>query len=87
MKESKIILLILCFILILQIIKCQGNTNTQNGTGSSTNQNPNYFDLLESIDSLIKPSNAFTAVFLVYMFLIIIGAILILIFVKPLIEN
>ena len=35
----------------------------------------------------IEPSKAFTAVFIVYMFLIIIGAILVLILIKPTIEQ
>ena len=72
--KSKIFLLFFCFILIFQLVKSQSDLNFS----GIENMISNYQQ---------KPSKAFTAVFLVYMFLIIIGAILVLIFVKPVIEN
>ena len=72
--KSKIFLLFFCFILIFQLVKSQSDLNFS----GIENMISNYQQ---------KPSKAFTAVFLVYMFLIIIGAILVLILVKPVIEN
>ena len=66
-------LLFFCFILIIQLVKSQAI--------------PQLNQIEEMLSNYQKPSKAFTAVFLVYMFLIIIGAILVLIFVKPVIEN
>ena len=71
--KTKIVFLFFCFILIFQLVKSQTNDDLNR--------------LVDMISNYQKPSKAFTAVFLVYMFLIIIGAILVLIFVKPVIEN
>ena len=76
--KSKIFLLFFCFILIFQLVKSQPELD---------NAIDNIISNYQNYQNYQKPSKAFTAVFLVYMFLIIIGAILVLIFVKPVIEN
>ena len=74
--KSKIFLLFFCFILIFQLVKSQSLSDLESSEIEKMISNCQQ-----------KPSKAFTAVFLVYMFLIIIGAILVLILVKPVIEN
>ena len=44
-------------------------------------------ELLKSLGYSYKPSKAFTAVLMVYMVLIIVGAILVLVLIKPKIDK
>ena len=72
MKASTLIILILSFILLFDSIKAQG---------VSLNNTLDYFE------KLLKPSKAFTIVLMIYMVLIIVGAILVLILIKPKIDK
>ena len=96
MKNSTLLISILTFVLLFEIIKTQKNQNqTKNNTNPTTTlptSNPTKdldlgVDGLSSINDIYKPSKAFTAVLMVYMGLIIIGAILVLVLIKPKIEN
>ena len=85
---------LLYFILLIGIINAQSEQKAAN-----SNNNNDTTDLLgvsEVADALVnanineylnKPSKAFTAVLMVYMALIIIGAVLVLVLVKPKIDN
>ncbi len=85
---------LLYFILLIGIINAQ---NSQNENNSKNNNLPtNSTDAPDTTkvsnnfnieDYLNKPSKAFTAVLMVYMALIIIGAVLVLVLVKPKIDN
>ena len=97
MKNKILFISILTFFLIFQLTKAQtSNTNKTSNTTkapdttkSSTLDIDNNLDFLENMDlsEFTKPSKAFTAVILVYFGLIVVGAILVLVLVKPLIEN
>ena len=95
MKNSTLLISILTFVLLFEIIKTQKSNQTKNNTNPTTTlptSNPTKdldlgVDDLSSINDIYKPSKAFTAVLMVYMGLIIIGAILVLVLIKPKIEN
>ena len=95
MKNSTLLISILTFVLLFEIIKTQTNPSKNNNTNPTTTiptSNPTEdpdlsLDGLSSINDIYKPSKAFTAVLMVYMGLIIIGAILVLVLIKPKIEN
>ena len=95
MKNSTLLISILTFVLLFEIIKTQSNPTNNNKTNTTTTlptskltEDPDLsLDGLSSINDIYKPSKAFTAVLMVYMGLIIIGAILVLVLIKPKIEN
>ena len=95
MKNSTLLISILTFVLLFEIIKTQTNPSKNNNTNPTTTiptSEPtevldSSLDGLSSINDIYKPSKAFTAVLMVYMGLIIIGAILVLVLIKPKIEN
>ena len=63
--------------------------NTDSKEKPGTQDNPYIPDItvFSDIEKLFKPSKAFTAILMVYMVLIIAGAILVLVLIKPKIEN
>ena len=66
------------------------NTDSKEKPGTQDNLYiPNFKDItvFSDIEKLFKPSKAFTAILMVYMVLIIAGAILVLVLIKPKIEN
>ena len=79
MKTSTILLLIFSFIILFESINTVGN-----GAGNNL---PTDSQLLEEMLKSYKPSKAFTAVLMVYMVLIIVGAILVLVIIKPKIDK
>ena len=79
MKVKNLILFLLVFLQIFVL--------TQEDIHSTLNSELSILNITELIKEMTKPSKAFTAVLMVYMCLIIIGAILVLIFIKPKIEN
>ena len=79
MKVKNLILFLLVFLQIFDL--------TQEDIHSTLNSELSILNITELIKEMTKPSKAFTAVLMVYMCLIIIGAILVLIFIKPKIEN
>ena len=92
MKNSTLLISILTFVLLFEIIKTQPKNNNTNPittipTSEPTEVLDSSLDGLSSINDIYKPSKAFTAVLMVYMGLIIIGAILVLVLIKPKIEN
>ena len=91
MKNSTLLISILTFVLLFEIIKTQTKNNTNPTTTIPTSEPTEVLDSsldgLSSINDIYKPSKAFTAVLMVYMGLIIIGAILVLVLIKPKIEN
>ena len=83
MKTSTILLLIFSFIILFESI----NT-AENGAGNSLPTDSQYLEeMLKSLGYSYKPSKAFTAVLMVYMVLIIVGAILVLVLIKPKIDK
>ena len=100
MKNKVLFLFILTFFVILKVIQAAGTTtpsgattpSTTTPTQSTSSSGASAFTelnmkLLEEYAKYAKPSKAFTAVILVYFGLIVIGAILVLVLVKPVIEN
>ena len=73
----------------LRSLQSEKNDSTEK-PGNQGNLNiPNFQDITDFSDfeKLFKPSKAFTAILMVYMVLIIAGAILVLVLIKPKIEN
>ena len=97
MKNKVLFLFILTFFEILQVIQAAGTTtpsgattpSTTTPTQSTSSSGASTFTALDMklLEEYAKPSKAFTAVILVYFGLIVIGAILVLVLVKPMIEN
>ena len=95
MKNKVLFLFILTFFVILQVIQTAGQQTTPTSSATSPSSTTDsessaftetklYYTMFEEY---AKPSKAFTAVILVYFGLIVIGAILVLVLVKPMIEN
>ena len=83
MKTSTILLLIFSFIILFESINTVGN-----GAGNNLpTDNQLLEEMLKSLGYSYKPSKAFTAVLMVYMVLIIVGAILVLVLIKPKIDK
>ncbi len=85
---------LLYFILLIGIINAQpeqNKTNSNNNNDSTglvgASEVANALGNANINEYLNKPSKAFTAVLMVYMALIIIGAVLVLVLVKPKIDN
>ena len=94
MKKKVLFLFILTFFVILQVIQAAGTTTpaattTPSTTPATSSSGASVFadSELSLFEQYLKPSKAFTAVILVYFGLIVIGAILVLVLVKPLIDN
>ncbi len=85
MKTSTILLLIFSFIILFESINTADNKNS---AASGLPSDEKIMDeLLKSLGYSYKPSKAFTAVLMVYMVLIIVGAILVLVLIKPKIDK
>ena len=82
MKTSTILLLIFSFIILFESI-----TAANQATSNLPTDEKLLEDMLNSLGYSYKPSKAFTAVLLVYMVLIIVGAILVLVLIKPKIDK
>ena len=82
MKTSTILLLIFSFIILFESI-----TTANQATSSLPTDEKLLEEMLKSLGYSYKPSKAFTAVLLVYMVLIIVGAILVLVLIKPKIDK
>ena len=83
MKTSTILLLIFSFIILFESINTAGN-----GAGNSLPTDIQLLEeMLKSLGYSYKPSKAFTAVLMVYMVLIFVGAILVLVLIKPKIDK
>ena len=82
MKTSTILLLIFSFIILFESI-----TAANQATSSLPTDEKLLEEMLKSLGYSYKPSKAFTAVLLVYMVLIIVGAILVLVLIKPKIDK
>ena len=98
MKGITIFISLLYFILLIAIINAQNNKNEIKSTDNAELNilsNLDFSDILNNsslkseIENLYynRPSKAFTVVLMVYMALIIIGAVLVLVLVKPKIDN
>ena len=83
MKWTNILISLATFILLFEAIKTQ-NTNNRNLSISLDN---NLTKALNDLEKLFSPSKAFTALLMVYMVLIIAGAILVIVLIKPKIDN
>ena len=83
MKWTNILISLAAFILLFEAIKTQ-NTNNRNLSISLDN---NLTKALNDLEKLFSPSKAFTALLMVYMVLIIAGAILVIVLIKPKIDN
>ena len=82
MKTSMIFLLIFSFIILFESIIAANQATSTLPTDEKLLE-----DMLKSLGYSYKPSKAFTAVLLVYMVLIIVGAILVLVLIKPKIDK
>ena len=80
MKTSTILLLIFSFIILFESINTAGKN-------TAPSEEKLMEDMLKSLGYSYKPSKAFTAVLMVYMVLIIVGAILVLVLIKPKIDK
>ena len=100
MKSSTLLILLITSFLIFELVKAEEKSTEKSSNDinllkkNTINQKrmlqQDLFDLekiAKEIENLNKPSNAFTVVILVYLALIIIGAILVLVLVKPIIEQ
>ena len=96
MKGITIFISLLYFILLIGIINAQNNKKEIKSTDSAesniqadkNNSSDSKDSSLDDRDNeLNRPSKAFTVVLMVYMALIIIGAVLVLVLVKPKIES
>ena len=83
MKTSTILLLIFSFIILFESINTVGN----GAENSLPTDRKLLEEMLKSLGYSYKPSKAFTAVLMVYMVLIIVGAILVLVIIKPKIDK
>ena len=83
MKTSTILLLIFSFIILFESINTAGNGEEN----SLPTDSKLLEEMLKSLGYSYKPSKAFTAVLMVYMVLIIVGAILVLVIIKPKIDK
>ena len=83
MKTSTILLLIFSFIILFESINTAGN----GAENSLPTDSKLLEEMLKSLGYSYKPSKAFTAVLMVYMVLIIVGAILVLVIIKPKIDK
>ena len=85
MKTSTILLLIFSFIVLFESINAADKND--NPLASSGFDQKIIEETLKSLGYSYKPSKAFTAVLMVYMVLIIVGAILVLVLIKPKIDK
>ncbi len=85
MKTSTILLLIFSFIVLFESINAAGKDD--NPLAVSGLDEKMIEEALKSLGYSYKPSKAFTAVLMVYMVLIIVGAILVLVLIKPKIDK